>query len=229
MLRLLALLPLFISPAFASPLASLPDGQYSNSSGSVLAELTPLAPRLSGRVLKTAYNTSRCAVARHLSKPARYLGVIDYTLPSTEKRFWMFDVHYRKLLFEELVAHGKNTGENYARSFSNTLGSLQSSLGLFRTGETYLGKNGYSLRLHGLETGINDLAFDRTIVMHGAPYVNEEFIQEHGRLGRSWGCPALRPEVTQKVLRLFEDNGFLFIYHAESEWEAESPLKPLCQ
>ena len=101
--------------------------------------------------------------------------MIDYSRPSTQKRLWVFDLRTRALLYEELVAHGRGSGENVATSFSNDPESHQSSLGLFRTEDTYVGRNGYSLRLRGLDAGFNDHAYERAIVMHGAPYVSDDF------------------------------------------------------
>src|SRR4029079_10009056 len=119
------------------------------------------------------------------------LTLIDYSKPSTEPRLWVFDLASGEILFTELVAHGKNTGENLAQHFSDDMNSRQSSIGLFRTADTYTGNNGYSLRLDGLEPGFNAHARERAIVMHGAPYVNESMAASQGRIGRSWGCPAL--------------------------------------
>ena len=140
------------------------------------------------------------------------LTIIDYSLPSTEPRLWVVDRSRRRVLFHELVAHGRGSGDNYATRFSNRDGSLQSSLGLFLTEGTYVGRNGYSLRLEGLEPGINDRARDRTLVMHGAPYVSAEFARRHGRLGRSWGCPALDPAIAGPVIDLIRGGSLLFVY-----------------
>ncbi len=144
------------------------------------------------------------------------LTIIDYTRPSTEKRLFVIDLVNGRLLFHTLVAHGKNSGLNIAKIFSNTSNSLQSSLGFYTTGEPYLGKHGYSLRLDGLETGINDHARERAIVIHGAPYVSEDFIEAYGRLGRSWGCPALPTQLAGKIIELIKNGSCLYI-HADDE------------
>jgi hypothetical protein len=141
------------------------------------------------------------------------LTVIDYGLPSTQPRLWTFDLEARRLLFHELVAHGRNTGDDVASRFSNDEGSLMTSLGSFVTGETYTGSNGYSMRLRGLDAGRNDHAEARAIVMHGAPYVDEAFARKVGRLGRSWGCPAVRPEVAQSLIDATKDGSVLFAWH----------------
>ncbi|NHZ73276.1 MAG: hypothetical protein GWP16_02255, partial [Nitrospirae bacterium] len=157
------------------------------------------------------------------------LTVIDYSLPSTEPRLWVLDLDSKQLLFRELVSHGVNTGENFATRFSNREGSRQSSLGLFRTAGTYYGRNGFSLRLEGLEQGINHKALERTIVMHGAWYVSEAFAQEHGRLGRSWGCPALEKDVAPEVIQTIKNGSLLFIYHPGQQWRAQSELLNGCR
>jgi len=127
-----------------------------------------------------------------------------------------------RLLFQELVAHGRNSGEGTARHFSNVEGSKMSSLGLYQTADTYYGNNGYSLRLRGLDAGFNDRALDRAIVMHGAPYVSEAIAAHLGRLGRSWGCPAVRTEVARGVIDTLKGGALLFAYYPDSKWLADS-------
>ena len=134
----------------------------------------------------------------------------------------MFDLRARTLLFEELVAHGRGSGDNLATSFSNEPDSHQSSLGLFRTEDTYVGRNGYSLRLRGLDDGFNDHAYERAIVMHGAPYVSDEFARAQGRLGRSWGCPALREGIAREVIDTVKGRGLIFAYYPDPAWLASS-------
>jgi hypothetical protein len=175
-------------------------------------ELLALAENAADRFLAT----------RTIARP-ELLTVIDYSLPSTEPRLWILDRVRREVLFHRLVAHGRGSGENYATQFSNRPGSLQSSLGLFLTEESYVGRNGYSLRLRGLEAGVNDLARERTIVLHGAPYATPAFAREHGRLGRSWGCPAVEPEIARAVIDLVRDGSLLFIYAPDRDWLDRSP------
>jgi hypothetical protein len=185
--------------------------------------IVKLAPSLSTKVARLATMAAECAVTKsNLSQPQK-IAIIDYSLPSTQKRFWLFDLEAGRLLLEDLVAHGKNSGEKMAESFSNGVGSLQSSLGLFQIGDRYIGKHGNSMRLIGLEPGVNDLALERAIVIHGADYVSEDFIRSHNRLGRSFGCPALAPESANKVIEYFEEgNGFLFSYYPDNDWLKKS-------
>lgn len=141
------------------------------------------------------------------------LTIIDFDLPSTEKRLWVIDMNEHKLLFHSLVAHGKNSGELNAESFSNESESFKSSLGFFITNETYQGSHGLSLKLDGLEKNKNDNARSRAIVIHGADYVSEGFIKQHNRLGRSFGCPALPLELTKSIISTIKNKSCLFINH----------------
>lgn len=184
--------------------------------------LSASAPGLRRDVLRLALSARETAAERGLVRKGDLLTVIDYSLPSTANRLWVFDVASGRVLFNELVAHGKNTGENFARRFSNLDGSLQTSLGLFRTVGTYNGNNGYSLKLDGLEPGFNDKAARRAVVMHGAPYVSAEFAAEHGRLGRSWGCPALSQKVAAKVIDTIKGGSLVFSYFPDEEWLSHS-------
>jgi len=183
-----------------------------------------LAPDADPRVLALALEARDCAAAQFGNAPSPRLAVIDYSLPSTKPRLWVFDLGQQSLLFHEYVAHGQGTGENLAHAFSNRDGSHESSLGLFRTGQTYQGHNGYSLRMEGLEPGVNDAAMAREIVMHGAAYVNPDMARQRGRLGRSWGCPALRPQVAPAVIDSLKNGQMIFAYYPDSNWLAHSPF-----
>ncbi|MBI2828334.1 MAG: murein L,D-transpeptidase catalytic domain family protein [Acidobacteria bacterium] len=170
------------------------------------------------KVLRLALGAVRCAVAAGDIAAPRTLTLIDYSRPSIEPRLWVFDLKVGRLLFKELVAHGRNTGENMATRFSDAMNSLQTSLGLFVTLDTYVGNKGYSLRLDGLEPGVNGHARERAIVMHGAPYVDATRAAMQGRIGRSWGCPALREAVARQVIDTIRGGGVIFAYYPDANW-----------
>lgn len=195
-------------------------------SASLVKTLLSQAPGLKSKVLELALNASDCAAEQGLVRRRDLLTVIDYSLPSSQPRLWVFDLGARKLLFRELVAHGKNSGGDKARFFSNASGSLATSLGLFVTGGAYYGGNGYSLRLKGLEAGVNDMASDRLIVMHGAPYVSRAAIKALGRLGRSWGCPAVRKEIAKKLIDTLRGGSPIFAYYPDHDWLSSSRFVP---
>lgn len=189
---------------------------------SLVSSLLRQAPGLNAEVLRMALRATGCAAEQGRVKRKDLLTVIDYSLPSSQPRLWAFDLASRKLLFRELVAHGKNSGGEFANFFSNSPGSLATSLGLFVTADPYFGSNGYSLRLRGLEEGVNDMAMDRAIVMHGAPYVSRAAVRALGRLGRSWGCPAVRKEIAKKMIDTLRGGSPIFAYHPE--WKKKSTL-----
>lgn len=147
------------------------------------------------------------------------LTVIDYTLRSRERRLWVLDLRAGRVLAHERVAHGRLSGDDRARHFSNRPGSHQTSLGTFLTGPTYRGKHGLSLRLKGLDRGINHLAEARAIVVHGADYVNEAIVRQLGRLGRSQGCPALSRDAAPRIIELIRGGTVVFAYHASAGLE----------
>jgi hypothetical protein len=190
----------------------------------LLERLSAAAPDADPKVLALALQARTCAMATQGASSASRLAVIDYSRPSTETRLWVFDLQRKALLFAEHVAHGRGSGENLAQTFSNREGSHQSSLGLFRTAETYQGGNGYSMRMDGLEPGVNDAARDRLIVMHGAPYVDPLAALKQGRLGRSFGCPAVRPQVARELIDTLKQGQLLFAYYPDPEWLKGSSL-----
>jgi len=169
-------------------------------------------------VLNLAMGAVSCGVDSGDFQAPPTLTLIDYSLPSTTPRLWVFDLHTGKLLFNELVAHGRNSGDNMATRFSDSMESKESSIGLFRTADTYVGHNGYSLRLDGLEPGFNGHARERAIVMHGAAYVDANTAKANGRLGRSWGCPAVREAVAHQVIDTVRDGGLIFSYYPDATW-----------
>lgn len=184
----------------------------------LLQRLVKAAPKADPEVLALALEARTCAGRTGTGADATRLAVIDYSKPSTERRLWVFDLRNANLLYDEYVAHGRGSGENMATSFSNTDGSHQTSLGLFTTAETYMGGNGYSLRMDGHEPGWNDNARGRLIVMHGAPYVNPLQARVQGRLGRSYGCPAVRPEVAKPMIDTLKQGQLVFAYAKNDKW-----------
>ncbi|HEU0136012.1 MAG TPA: murein L,D-transpeptidase catalytic domain family protein [Flavobacterium sp.] len=152
------------------------------------------------------------------------LTLVDFTLSSNTKRLWVIDMTTNTILYHSLVAHGRNTGEEFANSFSNQSESFRSSLGFYATGEVYVGKHGKSMRLDGLEKGKNDNARERAVVMHGADYVSESFIKHHNRLGRSLGCPAIPVELTDKIINTIKDKSCLYIHHPSAASKSSAKL-----
>jgi L,D-transpeptidase catalytic domain len=179
-------------------------------------------------VFELALGATRCAIkSGDVTDPAT-LTVIDYSRPSTADRLWVYDLRARKLIYKELVAHGQGSGENFATLFSNAPDTHRTSIGLFVTEDTYVGRNGYSLRLNGLDDGFNDRARERAIVMHGAPYVNTSLIRTRGRLGRSWGCPALRESIAREVIDTVKGGSLVFSYFPDTNWLKSSKYLSGC-
>ena len=188
----------------------------------ILAQTINLRPE----VLELALEAYTQAVAGgHVRRPM--LTIIDYELPSYEKRLWVIDMESGRVLYQEWVAHGmgkpRGSGGDMeeALSFSNERGTLKSCLGLFVTAETYYGRHGYSLKLDGLEEGVNDNARERLIVLHSAHYVSEDRADDR-LIGRSWGCPAVRPGIAKILIDAIKDGSVLWIYYPHDEWLEES-------
>ena len=160
--------------------------------------------------------------AGQLPSESHLLTVVDFSLSSNKKRMWVIDLEQQKILFHSLVAHGKNTGEEFATNFSNRESSLQSSLGFYVTDFTYNGDNGYSLKLLGMDAGYNDAALKRAIVMHGADYVSDDFAKQHQRIGRSWGCPAVPRALAEPIINTIKDKNVLFIYYPNQDYLDQS-------
>ncbi len=179
-------------------------------------------------VFEMALGAARCAIKNGVVADPATLTVIDYSKPSTEQRLWVYDLRDRELIYKELVAHGQGSGANYATAFSNEPDTHRTSIGLFVTEDTYVGRNGYSLRLHGLDRGFNDRARERAIVMHGAPYVSKSFIKSQGRLGRSWGCPAVSDVIAREVIDTVKGGSLVFAYYPDQKWLASSKFLEDC-
>jgi hypothetical protein len=200
--------------------AARPEGRSFHQAPQIASDVAPSLPR--PEVLALALRAFRCAASRgEVTKPT--LALIDYTLPSTEKRLWILDTETGRVLAQELVAHGRESGDVVAERFSNATESYQSSVGFFVGRDRYYGSHGLSLRLAGLEPGFNDHAEARSIVMHGAWYVSAEHIARFGRLGRSLGCPALAPEVASSVIDRLRGGAALFAYANDPDWLERSP------
>ena len=209
-----ALSLLCVSAAFASNTGSASAAAALTHEAWATVELDGLDPQVFALALQSASE----AVERGAAELPSTLTVIDYSKPSTQPRMWVFDVRTHELLFHELVSHGRGSGKTLATSFSNDASSNKTSLGLFRTAEPYIGHNGYSLRLDGLEKGTNDHARDRAIVIHGAPYVNAATAKANGYLGRSLGCPAVRPEIARSLIDAVKGGGLIFAYYPDQTW-----------
>lgn len=215
-----ALLCLAAPPWSAEPDTAVTAQPVTTAAKKTLARRIDAAPAggIAPDVLRLALHAVQCAATSGAIGHPSTLTVIDYSRPSVESRLWVFDLNSGKLLFKELVAHGRDTGANMATQFSDAFNSHQSSLGLFVTSDTYVGNNGYSLRLDGLEPGFNGRARQRAIVMHGAPYVNASLGTTQGRIGRSWGCPAVREGIARELIDRIRGGSVIFSYYPDETW-----------
>jgi hypothetical protein len=152
------------------------------------------------------------------------LSICDFSQSSRTKRMYVIDVQHRKLLYRTYVAHGQNSGDEYATTFSNEPDSYKSSLGFYVTQRTYIGHNGLSLKLSGVDSGFNDMALKRQIVLHGSAYVSDRYMQDYGTLGTSLGCPALPAAISGKIIRAVKDGSVLFIYHPTQQYLSQSTV-----
>jgi hypothetical protein len=216
--RLLAVMAL-LGLLFIVPVSSAPGKRVSEADMEQIWTSCNLKSHMKKELFRSAvagYNKTDSLRKKNI------LVIIDFTRPSTTERFFVLDMTGRKLLFHCLVAHGKNNGLLTADTFSNEPGSLKSSLGFYLTAETYTGKHGYSLRLDGLEKGFNDNARARDIVIHGADYVSVELAESAGRIGRSWGCPALPVQLSRKIIDSIAGGSCLFIYGSDRNYLSSS-------
>ena len=179
---------------------------------------------LAGKVNREAFVHAVKGYEKITSRKKDILTLIDFSKPSNQVRLHVFDLQKKSLLFSSLVAHGKNSGGLMATHFSNREGSHQSSLGFYLTENTYQGKNGYSLVLEGLETGINDQARQRAIVVHGAAYANPSVIRQGGRLGRSFGCPALPEKNNRPIIDAIKEGSVLYIYAGNPDYFTQTTI-----
>lgn len=192
---------------------------------SVVNDLSKSMPKdlknMNPHVLRMALKAFEKAKAMGLADKS-LLTIVDYTLPSTQKRFWVVDLNQKKVIYHTFVAHGKGSGAHYPKRFGDNPGSHQSVVGVFITGDVYQGRHGVSLKLHGLEKGINDKALSRKIVVHGANYVNEAMIQRTGQIGLSWGCFALDSKLAHPVIHTIKDGSMVFAYYPDDKWLKQS-------
>lgn len=180
-----------------------------------------IAPEIHEDVLDKVVTSLECSNKYHIDHNS-ILTIIDYSLPSSKKRLWVLDLYEKKLLFHTYVAHGLKSGVNSTNFFSNQNNSRASSLGVYLTRQAYYGREGTSLRLSGLDSGFNDNADYRAIVMHGAFYVEEDFIKKYGRAGRSWGCPALPHSLSSQIIQTIKDNSVMVVYYPQDRWLLKS-------
>lgn len=190
----------------------------------------PKNGKLNFEVFKVAFRGYLNMRAAGKISKENVLSICDFTLSSNKKRLWVIDVNAKKVLHHTLVAHGMGTGEEYATCFSNINESHQSSLGFYVTSDTYMGNNGYSMRLEGLDGVFNCNAFERAIVVHGADYVSESFARENNRLGRSHGCPALPMDLAPAIIDNVKNGSCFFIYHTVNNYLSKSRWinSPVC-
>jgi hypothetical protein len=206
----------------------------SKKGNSLVSELTPIydlsfsldvviptlqkeAPTLNQAVIDKVYQSLKCSDKKNIPH-TNILTVIDYSLPSNEKRLWVFDLHAKKLLFNTYVSHGIKSGQLQTTAFSNKYDSKASSMGVFATEKPYYGRQGLSLRLNGLDRGFNDNAANRYIVMHGGWYMDENFIKKYGRPGRSWGCPAVPLDIVRSIVNTLKENSLYVSYYPSDAW-----------
>ena len=217
---------LFTLTLFLLALVLLPLRSNGESPAGLVERLVSQTENLRPKVLELAFGAYADGLEEGLFSRDR-LTIIDYSLPSYEERLWVIDMKTMTVLFEEIVAHGmgspRGSGGDMetAKDFSNLHGSKKSSLGLFVTAETYHGRHGYTLRLDGLEEGVNDNARERLIVIHGAHYVTGNRADDH-LVGRSWGCPVVRPEISREIIDAIKGGSALWIYYPDDEWLEES-------
>ena len=206
-----AILRVFLLIALLQPVQSV-------MAEALLEALQRAAPQLPSPAVQTALKALHCAERNGMGNAER-LALIDYSQPSSERRLWVFDLRHRRLLLHDFVAHGRESGELFAERFSNRPGSHQSSLGLFMGGESYSGRHGHSLRLDGLEPGLNDHARARALVIHGAAYVAPQWMEQYGRMGRSLGCPAVQRGVIGALVDQLKEGQYLFVWHPQISQE----------
>jgi hypothetical protein len=196
----------------------------SNNNSALFTELHLGEAGLSQTVFNSALQGLQKLESKGVIRKDDIITIVDFSQPSNKKRLYVVDLQNKQVLFNTLVAHGRNTGTLWAKSFSNETSSLKSSPGFYVTEDTYVGHNGYSLVLDGQEKNINDNARNRSVVMHGAPYVDQSAIKSLGFLGRSWGCPALPMAQHKAIINTIKGGTCLFIYSPDKNYTEKSPI-----
>lgn len=201
-----------------------PDKSDKSLSSDVYSMINLEKNGLSKSVFDLAMKGYNKLLQKRLIRNKNVITVVDFSKPSSQKRCYVIDIKKKKLLFQSLVAHGHNSGLEYATTFSNEDDSHKSSLGFYVTLNTYSGECGYALKLKGCERGFNDKAYARAIVVHGSKYVTEDFLHSNGFLGRSWGCPALPEKISKKIIDVIKNGSCLFVYHPTQKYLLTSPI-----
>ena len=190
----------------------------------IYSDMNLEAQGLDEKAFEYAWRGYHNLVKRGLIHKRSVLSICDFSQSSREKRMYVIDVRHKKLLYRTYVAHGQNSGDEFATSFSNEPDSYKSSLGFYVTQRTYIGHNGLSLKLNGVDSGYNDRALQRQIVLHGSTYVSDRYMQDFGTLGTSLGCPAIPESVSRPIIRLVRGGSCLFIYHPTDQYLANSTV-----
>ena len=198
--------------------ASTADINVNKLANTFVSETQGLKPQ----VARTALTAYQNALKKGIKDNKGIITVIDYSMPSTAKRMWVLNVNTQKVLFNTLVAHGKNSGANYATTFSNKRNSDETSLGLYQTANVYHGHDGLAIRLNGLDKGYNSNAMVRDVVIHGATYVSQSFAKAQGRIGRSWGCPAVSKKMIKPIINTIKGGTLVLAYYPSHSWLANS-------
>jgi hypothetical protein len=210
--------------AYKTVIANLPTTNNASSSLKVYDSLKLNLSGLSEQAFSCAIKGYEYLKQKGKIGNDNILSIVDFSRPSSQKRLFVIDLKNYKVLFNTYVAHGQRSGTSMATQFSNIPESYQSSLGFYTTSSTYIGKNGYSMHLEGMEYGINDKAEERAIVMHGAPYVNENIIHDRGYIGRSWGCPAVPEKLNKPIIDKIKNGSCLFIYSENNRYLMSSKI-----
>ncbi len=214
-------LMMFFSANIASNTTSISNLNSNVDINTEVQNLSKKAPDLDKKALRLALAAYQKAIINGLAKKP-ILTVIDYSKPSSTERLWVFDMNQDKLLFNTYVAHGKNSGGVIPNHFSNQISSKETSLGTYVTQDTYTGSHGYSLNIKGLEKGINDNAYTRRVVVHGAQYVEPNYIKNTGSAGRSWGCMAVAQTLSKTFINLIKDGSVIFAYYPDKQYFSNS-------